>query len=47
MRTKAAGTCYINNDYTNVTKDYEDYIRKQAENTKSAERQKKNDFPKE
>ena len=42
-KTQSTDTFYINNDYTNVTKVYEDYIEfdtKLAENKKSAEKQK-------
>ena len=42
MRTKTSDIYYLNNDYTNVIKVYEDYIEletKEVNNTKSAERQ--------
>ena len=44
MRIKTSATYYINNDDTNVTKVFEDYIKfvtKQTENKKIAERQEK------
>ena len=48
MRTKTPDTYYINNDYTNVTEVYEEYIKfRTGSNHKKRRKTKKTSFPKE